>query len=100
MTRTTRVVGSAVLTVVLAAGAYLTADAYDAVPGIVTLAPLPPPPPPFPKAPGAILPTSVPPVLSDLRATAPVPDGDAVSVLVSPTAVYYTHLKLPQNREM
>jgi len=83
MTRTARVVGSAVLTVVLAAGAYLTADAYDAVPGFVTLAPLPPPPPPFPTAPGAILPTSVPPVLSDLSATAPVPDGDAVSALVS-----------------
>src|ERR1039458_6350185 len=47
MTRTARVVGSAVLTVVLAAGAYLTADAYDAVPGFVTLAPLTPPPPPF-----------------------------------------------------
>lgn len=86
MTRTARVVGSALLTVVLAAGAYLTADAYDAVPGIVTLAPLPPPPPPFPTAPGAILPTSAPPVLSDLRANAPVPDGDAVSGLISRAA--------------
>jgi len=83
MTRTARVVGSAALTVVLAAGAYLTADAYDAVPGIVTLAPVPPPPPPFPTAPGAVLPTSVPSVLSELRANAPVPDVDAVAGLIS-----------------
>ena len=82
MTRTARVVGSAALTVVLAAGAYLTADAYDAVPGIVTLAPVPPPPPPFPTAPGAVLPTSVPSVLSELRANAPVPDVDAVAGLI------------------
>jgi len=47
-----RVVGAGVLVVGLLGGAYLTADAYDMVPGGITLDPVPPGPSPFPAIPG------------------------------------------------
>ncbi|NKY08599.1 D-alanyl-D-alanine carboxypeptidase/D-alanyl-D-alanine-endopeptidase, partial [Cellulomonas hominis] len=53
MARTARTVGAALLVVLLAGGAYATADAYDVVPGVVTLAPETAPAAPFPTAPGA-----------------------------------------------
>ena len=54
MTTAARVVGTSALVLVLAGGAYVTADAYDVVPGMVTLEELPPEPLPFPTAPGAV----------------------------------------------
>ena len=42
MTTAARVVGISALVLVLAGGAYVTADAYDVVPGMVTLSEPPP----------------------------------------------------------
>ena len=58
MATAARVVGTAVLVVVLAGAAYVTADAYDVVPGMVTLEEPPPEPLPFPTAPGAVEPAT------------------------------------------
>jgi len=73
MTTAARVIGSTVLVTVLAAGAYVTADAYDLVPGMVTLAPLPPEPAPFPTAPGAVPPDPAVAAQTALDPQAPVP---------------------------
>ncbi|WP_028046182.1 D-alanyl-D-alanine carboxypeptidase/D-alanyl-D-alanine-endopeptidase [Cellulomonas sp. URHE0023] len=78
-----RVVGSALLVVVLAAGAYATADAYDVVPGLVTLAPEPAPPSPFPTAPGAVEPAALQPALTALDPQAPVPGAAQLQLVVN-----------------
>jgi len=70
------------LVVVLAAGGYATADAYDVVPGIVTLAPPVADPAPFPTAPGAVEPTTVPRALGDLDPQVPLPASAQVQALV------------------
>ncbi|WP_318241252.1 D-alanyl-D-alanine carboxypeptidase/D-alanyl-D-alanine endopeptidase [Cellulomonas avistercoris] len=70
------------LVVVLAAGGYATADAYDVVPGIVTLEPPVPDPLPFPTAPGAVEPTAVPRAVGDLDPQVPLPASDQVQALV------------------
>ncbi|WP_307802230.1 D-alanyl-D-alanine carboxypeptidase/D-alanyl-D-alanine endopeptidase [Cellulomonas dongxiuzhuiae] len=70
------------LVVVLAAGGYAAADAYDVVPGIVTLAPPVPDPLPFPTAPGAVEPTAVPRAVGDLDPQVPLPAPDQVQALV------------------
>ncbi len=81
MSRTTRTVGSVVLVVVLGAGAYLTADAYDYVPGMVTFDPPPEPPEPFPTAPGAVVPPAVAPVLAAADPAAPAPSSDTLTAM-------------------
>ncbi len=89
MARTARVVGTGLLVVVLAGGAYLTADAYDLVPGVLTLAPPAPTASPFPVAPGAVLPTVNPTSLEPLAAlstAAPVPSAAAVQAAVDALA--------------
>jgi len=68
-----RVVATTALVVLLAGGAYATADAYDVVPGMVTLAPVPAPPNPFPTAPGAVPAPAVTPLLGALDPAAPAP---------------------------
>lgn len=77
-----RVVGVSALVVVLGLGGYVAADAYDVVPGLVTLDPVPADPAPFPTAPGAVLPDDVVPALGALDPQAPQPAADAVTALV------------------
>lgn len=83
MGRAARVAGIGALVVLLGAGGYVTADAYDVVPGLVTLAPAPAPPAPLPTAPGAVPAPSLTPVLPGLAADAPVPAADQVGALLS-----------------
>lgn len=82
MTTAARVVGISALVLVLAGGAYATADAYDVVPGMVTLEELAPDPLPFPTAPGAVEPADTVPALADLDPQAPVPAEANVQALV------------------
>lgn len=82
MARAGRTVGVAALVLVLAGGAYATADAYDVVPGAVTLAPEPAPAAPFPDAPGASTVGTGAAVLADLDDAAPAPDAAQVQALV------------------
>ncbi|NUU18838.1 D-alanyl-D-alanine carboxypeptidase/D-alanyl-D-alanine-endopeptidase [Cellulomonas humilata] len=82
MTTAARVVGTAFLVLVLAGGAYLTADAYDVVPGMVTLEDPPPDPLPFPTAPGAVEAADTVTALADLDPQAPVPAAASVQALV------------------
>lgn len=82
MTTGLRVALSTALVLVLAGGAYVTADAYDVVPGMVTLAPPVPDPSPFPTAPGAAEPADVVPVMTELDDQVPLPDAAAVQALV------------------
>lgn len=77
-----RVVGTAVLVVVLAGAAYGTADAYDVAPGLVTLEPSPAPAAPFPTAPGAADPGDPAAVLGPLDDQAPLPGAVTVQGLV------------------
>lgn len=74
--------GVAVGVVLAFAGGYAVADAYDVVPGVLTLEPPVPEPPPFPQAPGA---AAAPPLEVELPAlddAAPVPAAGAVQALV------------------
>ncbi|KRD45533.1 D-alanyl-D-alanine carboxypeptidase [Cellulomonas sp. Root930] len=82
MTTAARVVGTGFLVLVLAGGAYATADAYDVVPGMVTLEDPPPDPLPFPTAPGAVEPVDTGSALADLDPQAPVPVAANVQALV------------------
>lgn len=85
MARTARVVGTSLLVAVLAGAAYLTADAYDVVPGALTLAPAGPTAAPFPTAPGAVRPTVDAAALEPLKplgTSAPVPSAAAVQAAV------------------
>lgn len=56
MATRSRVTGAVAAVLLLAGGGWLTADAYDVVPGVVTLDPPYPTPSPFPTAPGAVEP--------------------------------------------
>ncbi|WHP19115.1 D-alanyl-D-alanine carboxypeptidase/D-alanyl-D-alanine-endopeptidase [Cellulomonas sp. ES6] len=78
MARAGRTVGTAALVVLIAGGAYATADAYDVVPGVVTLAPEVAPAAPFPTAPAAGAPATGAQVLADLDAAAPLPESATV----------------------
>jgi D-alanyl-D-alanine carboxypeptidase/D-alanyl-D-alanine-endopeptidase (penicillin-binding protein 4) len=84
--RTGRTVGVTALVAVLAGGAYLTADAYDVVPGVVTLAPEPAPPEPFPTAPAAVAAGAGAAVLPVLDPAAPAPAAAQVQALVQAAA--------------
>ncbi len=84
--RTVRVVGSVALVLVLAAGGYAAADAYDVVPGRLTLEPVPPTPAPFPTAPGATAPRAVGVAVDPLDPDAPLPSADAVTALATALA--------------
>jgi len=87
MTTAARVAGVGTVVVVLAAGAYATADAYDVVPGIVTLAPPVPDPLPFPTAPGAVEPSAAPRALGDLDPQVPLPVAGQLQELVDALVV-------------
>lgn len=78
-----RTVGVTALVVVLAGAAYTTADAYDLVPGLITLAPETAPAAPPPQAPGASTVGSGVQVLPALDPAAPMPDAAQVDALVS-----------------
>lgn len=86
MARAGRTVGVSALVVALVGGAYVTADAYDLVPGFVTLAPEAAPAAPFPQAPGASTDPTAAQVLADLDPAAPVPAASAVQALVQGVA--------------
>jgi len=77
-----RAIGVTALVVLLAGGAYATADAYDVVPGLVTLAPEVAPAAPFPTAPGASAATTGAQVLDELDPAVPQPEAARVQVLV------------------
>lgn len=74
------------LVAVLAGGAWTTADAYDVVPGVVTLAAEPDPAAPFPEAPGAGTVGTGGEVLADLDPATPAPDAGRVQELVAQLA--------------
>ncbi|MCG2802137.1 MAG: D-alanyl-D-alanine carboxypeptidase/D-alanyl-D-alanine-endopeptidase [Cellulomonas sp.] len=77
-----RKVATAGLVLVLAAGAYVTLDAHDLVPGPLTLAAPVAQPSPFPTAPGATPGGRPTPALTDLDPAAPVPQATAVQAAV------------------
>jgi serine-type D-Ala-D-Ala carboxypeptidase/endopeptidase (penicillin-binding protein 4) len=79
-------VGATVTSVVALLGGYLAADAYDVVPGLLTLEAPPPQPAPFPSAVGAVAGPALEPALADLDPEAPVPAPDAVGDLVAALA--------------
>ena len=79
MGRAGRVAVATTAVLLLGAGGYATADAYDVVPGLVTLDPVPSPPPPFPTAPGAVAGPAPAAAVPGLDAGAPVPAADGVT---------------------
>ncbi len=83
MSRAGKVVGTGLLVVVLAAGAYVVADAYDLVPGGLTLAAPAPPALPFPAAPGiAAARATAAPVLKDPDPNAAMPAAGVLQARV------------------
>lgn len=83
MVGTARKVGVTALVVVLAGAAYTTADAYDMVPGLITLAPETTPAAPPPQVPGASTVGSGAQVLPVVDPATPMPDAAQVDALVS-----------------
>ncbi|GGC04873.1 D-alanyl-D-alanine carboxypeptidase/D-alanyl-D-alanine endopeptidase [Cellulomonas carbonis] len=78
---TTRVTAAVAGVVVLLGAGWVTADAYDVVPGVVTLDAPYPPPVPFPTAPGAVEPPGLlagPPEPTD---PVPLPEADELRAL-------------------
>ncbi|GAA4718825.1 D-alanyl-D-alanine carboxypeptidase/D-alanyl-D-alanine-endopeptidase [Isoptericola chiayiensis] len=76
-------VGATVTTALALFGGYLVADAYDVVPGMVTLEPPHSSPAPFPSVPGATPGPSPEVAVPPLDDDAPVPDAAAVDELVT-----------------
>lgn len=81
--RTGAKAGIAALAIVALGGGYVALDAYDVVPGFVTVAPVPDPPTPFP-TPSALAPASAAQVLSALDPNAPVPTVAALKSMLDP----------------
>lgn len=75
--------GGAVAAVVALFGGYLVADAYDVVPGMLTMAEPWPEPSPFPSAPGAVEGPAPAALLESLPEDAPVPDSVEMQRLVT-----------------
>ena len=75
--------GAAVAAVVALFGGYLVADAYDVVPGMLTMAEPWPEPSPFPSAPGAVEGPAPAALLESLPQDAPVPDSVEMQRLVT-----------------
>jgi D-alanyl-D-alanine carboxypeptidase/D-alanyl-D-alanine-endopeptidase (penicillin-binding protein 4) len=78
-----RAAATTVLVVVLAGGAYATADAYDLVPGVLTLAPAQTPARAFPTGPGAVPAPTPTALLGALDPAAPAPDPTLIQKLVA-----------------
>lgn len=83
MARTARTIGVVSLVVVLAGGGYAAADAYDLVPGVLTVQPEPEQAAPFPTAPGADLGATGAVVLSGLDPAAPLPTAAGLEPLLA-----------------
>lgn len=81
--RVARAIGATLLTVSLGAGAYLTLDAFDVVPGYFTVASVVPEPQPFPTAPAIVLGGTPGFGLTSLDPAAPIPNPAAVGSLVT-----------------
>ncbi|WP_418275873.1 D-alanyl-D-alanine carboxypeptidase/D-alanyl-D-alanine-endopeptidase [Isoptericola jiangsuensis] len=79
-------VGATVASVLALFCGYLVADAYDVVPGMVTLAAPYDAPAPFPDAPGAVPGPSPEVAVPALPEAAPVPDTDRIGDLVTALA--------------
>lgn len=86
MGRAARVTAATTAVLLLGAVGYAAADAYDVVPGLVTLEPAPSPPVPFPTAPAATEPPPVTALLDPPDETAPVPDAAEVAALAQAAA--------------
>jgi serine-type D-Ala-D-Ala carboxypeptidase/endopeptidase (penicillin-binding protein 4) len=87
MARGARVAGALVAVLVLGAAGYGAADAYDKVPGVLTLEPSPPPPSPFPTPPAAVEPPAVQ-VGGSAATDAPLPDAAEVQAAVDAAVVH------------
>lgn len=82
----TRVMAATLVVVLVGGAGYVAADAYDVVPGIVTVEPEQAPAAPFPAAPAAVEPAAVVPALTPLDAQAPTPAEESVQELVEEVA--------------
>ncbi|WP_225755097.1 D-alanyl-D-alanine carboxypeptidase/D-alanyl-D-alanine-endopeptidase [Actinotalea sp. Marseille-Q4924] len=87
MARGARVGAALVAVLLVGAGGYGAADAYDRVPGLLTLAPPPPSPSPFPTPPAAVPPPAIQ-VGADAATDAPVPDAAVVQAAVDAAVVH------------
>jgi D-alanyl-D-alanine carboxypeptidase/D-alanyl-D-alanine-endopeptidase (penicillin-binding protein 4) len=81
MARGARVGGALVAVLLVGAVGYGAADAYDRVPGVLTLEPPPPSPSPFPTPPAAVEPPELD-VAATAATDAPLPDADALQAAV------------------
>jgi len=84
--RKSRKTGLTVLVLALVVGGYAAADAYDIVPGVLTLEPAPPAPQAPASAPGAIAPPTAPESDWALSADAPMPDTSELQAIVKKRA--------------
>lgn len=84
--RAGRVVAALAVVLAAAGGGYVAADAYDVVPGRLTLEPPPPTPAPFPSAPAAVEAPEAEVLLSHLDPDAPRPDPVEVTALATALA--------------
>lgn len=76
-----RIGAALAVTLVVGTAGYVAADAYDLVPGLVTLDPVPAPAAPFPTAPGAVDAPQVSAAVDQLDPAAPVPAAAQVRAL-------------------